>query len=668
MRESKNTVSVRGQKRVLVVFAFLIILTLLLLFRTAWIQIVNGDDYIEKAVAQQTSDEQIDAKRGMIMDRNGEVFASSTVCYDVWVRPTDMREKYDEAQRLELIMALSDLLSMEQDDVRKYFDSDSYLLKIGRQVSKETADEIRKLSIYGAEIQETTKRSYPLGTSASNLLGSINDDGVGRSGIELMYNEYLSGVAGRKVFDKDINGNLLAFGERVTYDASNGLNVVLTIDEVLQHYLDEAMKYGYETYLPDKVAGILMDPKTGEILAMSVYPNFDPNNPLEPVGQEAKEAFGEMEEEAQLEYLNKMWRNPLISDVYEPGSTMKLITSSATLEEGLANPETEYYCGGSITVGEYTIVDALHVVHGTQSLTQAVGNSCNPIHAQLAMNLGLTTLYKYYDLYGLTHRTGIDLPGEAYPLIQDRETAGIVGLATMGFGNGIAVTPIQLITALSAIGNDGVVMRPHVVKRLTDSDGKTVVENVPEEVSKVISENTAQEMRSIMESQVETYGGSNAKIPGYRIGGKTGTANVASTDGYSEIVNTSFVSMVPIDDPSAVLLVLCYGLNEGNFGSGTAIPIAKEFWTRALPYMGIEPSVDEESEGWMAGHGYVPDVTGMSYQSAIAVLENYGFKYEVNPAMPQTEDEEEPDFTIIDQYPKAGKKISLEDTIYLYWE
>ena len=657
---------VKGQKRILILFVFLVGVLLLLILRTAIIQIVHGDEYTEKAIEQQTSDIAIDAKRGMIYDRNGEVLASSSLCYNVWIRPAQIRDFYDADERNKLASDLSSVLGIESKNILDRFASETVLVKIAKQIDKDTAEKVRELDVYGLELAEDTKRIYPLGTTAATVLGSVNDDGIGRSGIELSYNEYLSGVSGRSVFDKDINGNLLAFGDRVKYDAKNGLNVELTIDEVLQHYMDEAVKKGMEDTEAERVAGIAMNPRTGEILAMSIVPTFDPNNPAEPYGEAEKEYFNELTDEEQLDYLNQLWRNQLVSDVYEPGSTLKLVTSSATLEEGLATPDTEFYCSGSIHVAGYDLVDAENYVHAEQTLTQAVGNSCNPIHAQLALNLGYDNYFKYIDLYGLDDITGIDYPAEGYPIIQSKEDIGPVELATMGFGQGIAITPIQLITAVGAIANDGVLMRPHLVRRLMDNDGETVIEYEPEEVRKVISASTAREMREIMESQVEYYGGNSVKIPGYRMGGKTGTANRATPEGYSETIDTSFVSMVPIEDPQVVVLILCYGPTIGEYATETAIPIARNFWTKALPYLGVEPTDSSEISAGVTDYAYVPDVTGMTFKDAAATLENYGLTYEIRPEFTEFEDSTAMDFTIVDQYPKAGKKIDKKEPVFLY--
>ena len=667
IRDTKKA-SIRGQKRVIFVFAILAFFMLLLLFRTSWIQIVKGEEYKEKAIMQQTSDIPINAKRGTIYDRNGEILASSTTAYNLWVRPAQLNENYTQERQLEIASLLAMDLSMDASEILEKFSSEKVLVKITSGLTKEVADAIKKHGVYGLELASYTQRLYPLGTTAANVLGSVNVDGVGRSGIELEYNEYLSGVAGRTVHGRDLAGNLLAFGETKTYDAQDGLNIELTIDEVLQHYLDDAVLSGLTTSRADKVCGIAMDPKTGEILAMSVYPTFDPNNATEPADEAAKQAFYELPEDEQLDVIYDLWRNPIVSDIYEPGSTFKLITSSATLEEGLATPDSDFYCGGEIVVYDAEIHESFGASHGMQTLTQAVGNSCNIAHVKMAQTLGVDRFYKYIDLYGFTGKTGIDYPGENTAMIYDKDMYGPVELATTGFGQGIAITQIQLITAISAIGNDGMIVQPHLVRRLIDDKGETVLEYRTEEVRKAISSETAREMLSIMEQQVEYYGGTKAKIPGYRMGGKTGTAErIGSGGGYDEdYYNTSFISLVPIDNPQIAVLVVCYAPKENIYGS--AIPIVKEFLMKALPYMNVERTDAEAQENEEVSYSYVPDVTGMTYKEAVETLTAYGLKFAVRPEPSEDEVEDDMDFIIVDQYPKGGERMPNEDTVYLYRE
>ena len=668
MIKDTNKVSIRGKKRVLFVFAILLFCMLLLTFRTSWIQIVKGEEYKERAVEQQMNDIPLNAKRGSIYDRNGEILASSMTSYNLWARPAQLKENYTQERLIEIASVLAMDLSMDASDILESISSEAVLVKVKGALTKELADKIREHGIYGLELAEYTNRLYPLGTTAANLLGSVNIDGLGRSGIELEYNEYLSGVAGRTVHGRDLAGNLLAFGETRTYDAQDGLNLELTIDEVLQHYLDDAVIAGMATSGAEKMCGIAMDPKTGEILAMSVYPTFDPNNATEPADPTAKEEFQELPESEQLDIVYDLWRNPIVSDIYEPGSTFKLITSSAALEEGLFTPDTEFYCDGQIEVYDAEIHEAYGLMHGMQTLTQAVGNSCNIAHVQMAQKLGIERYYKYLDLYGFTSKTGIDYPGENGAMIYSKDAYGPVELATTGFGQGIAITPIQLITAISAIGNDGVIVQPHLVKRLIDDKGETVLEYKTDEVRKVISEATAHEMLSIMEQQVEFYGGVSAKIPGYRMGGKTGTAERVSSDGgYDEIkYNTSFISLVPIDNPQIAVLAVCYAPTGNNVWS--PIPVVKDFLIKALPYMNIERTDAEAQEYAEIAYSYVPNVTGMTYKDAAATLRAYGLNFAVRPEPSEDEVDDDMEFIVVDQYPKAGERMPNEDIVYLYRE
>ncbi len=669
MERRTRGASLQGKKRILFAFALIAVAMVLLLFRTAWIQVVKAEEYTDKAKDQQTSDIPVEAKRGAIYDRNGKELATSATCYTLWVRPAQIRENYKtDEKRQELASALAVILEFDSGDIIHAFESESVLVRLANYLEKEQATQIRDMEVYGLELSEDTKRFYPMGDFASILLGSVNDDGVGRSGIELQYNEYLSGIAGRAVMDTDISGNQLSFGQDKYYEAEDGLNVTLTIDEVLQHYLQDAIQKGYQDTGAERVFAVAMDPKTAEVLAMAVTPSFDPNEPTKPSDAAELEIFSELSLEEQSAYLSRMWRNPLISDVYEPGSTMKLITSSSSLEEGIVTPQTGFYCSGVYELYGVEMYDAEHHVHGQESLIQAVGNSCNPVHIQLALMLGAERFLSYIEKYGLTEPTGIDLPGESGSLVGNLDTIGPVELANMGFGQGLAITPLQLATAVCAIANDGVLMKPHCVSALTDKDGNAVVEYKPEVVRKVISHDTAAEMMDIMYQQVENYGGRKAQIEGYKIGGKTGTSSKVGDDGtYGDQTDTSFIAVAPIDDPQIVVLVICSSPQTTYYADLTAIPIARDFLVKALPYMGLAPA--DTGEGSDEDYAYVPDVTGYSYQDAAAILAEYGLKYEVTPELTSDEKKDKSfTFEVVDQYPKAGSKIDKDEKVYLYRE
>lgn len=658
-----------NKKRVLFTFGVIGILMLVLSFRLAWIQIVKAEEYTDKAIAQQTSDIPLEAKRGVIYDRNGKELATSATCYTVWARPAQIAENYTTDEKIEDVSKkLAVVLDMKSSEVKEKIQKDQALIKIAKYLDKTTCDKVRELEIAGIEIAENTKRYYPSGNFASQLLGSVNDDNVGRSGIEQEYNEYLSGIAGRWIKNTDINGNALAYGQDTYYQAEDGLNVVMTLDEVLQHYAENAIANGMKETKANRIMCLVMDPKTGDILAMATNPGYDPNEATEPPTKAEQTAFDQMSGEKQTEYLSSMWRNPIVSDTYEPGSTFKLLTTSAALEEGVANPDSSFYCnvGYEVPGTGWTLHCWSTVPHGAQTLTEAVGNSCNPVQIQLALKMGKETYYNYLKMFGITDSslTNIDLPAESTAQIQAKENIGNLELATISYGQGIAVTPIQLVSAVSAIGNDGVLMQPRAVKALSDADGDVVKQFETKEIRKVISSKTAKEMKKIMEYVVEEGGGGNAKVAGYRIGGKTGTADKPSASGgYSSDTYSSFIGMAPMDDPMLTVLVVVDSPSGVQFGSATAAPIAKEFLENALPYLGVAPNYtkDEEKE-LKSEYAYVPKVTGKSYSDAIGILGSYGLEYEVVP------EGSKKDFKVVDQYPKAGKKIKKGGTVYLYRE
>ncbi len=661
----------RIKKRLVIGFTIVCVAMSALFVKVGFIQVVHGTEYSKLAVEQQTKDMPISAKRGSILDRNGEELASSAVCYSVWARPAQVRNG-NTAEKKEIsvnkcVNTLSDILGMDKEEIRTLVTKEQSLVKVAKYLDKETADKIRDAGIYGIEIAEDVKRHYPLGDFASQVLGSVTDDNNGLAGIELRYNQYLSGVAGRWIKNTDRNGNRLSYGVEKYYQAEDGLNVVLTIDEIIQHYAEKSIDTVQKATDADKVMCLIMDPKTGDILAMAITPGYDPNNPRVPLDENEAAYVETLTNEEKLEYWNQMWRNPIVSDVYEPGSTSKLLTTAMALEEGVTALNDRFTCTHSYNVSG-TILNCWKATpHGNQNLVEAVGNSCNPVFIQLAQRVGMQKFYEYLGLFGMTERTAIDYPGEAYPIVQNINTAGPVGLATMSYGQGIAVNMVQQLTAICSLGNGGRLMQPRLVKALTDSDGNVVQEFDTIEVRQVVSEKTASEMCLIMESVVAEGGGGTAKIPGYRIGGKTGTANKAAAGGYSEETYSSFVGMAPMDDPQIAILVVVDNPKGVKFGSQTAAPGAKMILEDTLRYLQIQPEyTQEELDQINSKMSVVPDVTNASFSTAIGLIGGASLNYVISPAV--TEADNESDFTIVDQYPKAGEKLETGGTVYIYRE
>lgn len=514
-------------KRLIVSFSLLCLVIVALCFRVGWIQIVKGEEYKKMAAGQQTRDISIDAKRGTIYDRKGEELAISAKTFSVWVRPALVWRGEDEATKeinaKKTFMALSEILGIEAEKIEGMATSESVMIKIAKYQTKETADAIENLNMYGVETSEEVKRYYPLGPFACHLLGNVTDDSMGLSGIELKYDQFLSGISGRWIKSSDIDGNGLAYGVEKYYEASDGLNVVLTLDSVIQHYAEKAIAEVLEKTKADRVWCLMMDPKTGDILAMAALPEFDPNNPRIPLDESAAAYVEALTDTEKSAYWNQMWRNPMISDTYEPGSTFKLITAAIGLEERVTTLTETFVCTGSISVyGSILRCWRYGNPHGLQTFVEAIGNSCNPVLVQVAQRVGEAKYYTYLDLFGFSEKTNIDYPGESTSILQSRTSANPVGLATMAYGQGIAVTPIQILTATCAFGNEGKLMQPRLVSKLTDKNGKTVVSFEPKVVRQVVSKQTSDELCTIMESVVSEGGGGTAKVDGYRVGGKTG--------------------------------------------------------------------------------------------------------------------------------------------------
>lgn len=659
----------KNKRRLVFVFVLTCLMCTALAFRVGWIQVVASERYAKLAVEQQTRDVPIPAKRGIIYDTNGKELAISAVTNSIWARPGVVKSAATEEKSQENLdktaSVLAEILEMDQEQVLKIISQNRSLVKVAKYVDKEKADQIRQKGLKGIEIAEDVKRYYPMGPFLAHVLGSTTDDNRGLAGIEMRYDKYLSGIPGRWIKNTDRDGDSLSYGVEKYFQAENGLNLVLTIDEVIQHYVEKALDTVQANTSADRVMCIVMDPKTGDILAMGVTPDYDPNNPRVPPTAEGATYLDSLTDEKKLEYWNAMWRNPLVSDTYEPGSTFKLLTTAIALEEGVTSLDDKFVCTGSIVVaGQKLRCWRSYNPHGAQNLVQAVGNSCNPVFVQLAQRVGYEKYFDYMELFGLRDKTGIDYPGEGYAILQDEASAGPVGLATMSYGQGIAVTPIQLITAVSALGNEGKLMQPRIVKELRDSDGNVIQSFKTKVVRQVVSKKTADEMSLIMEAVVDEGGGATAKVPGYRIGGKTGTANKAKGGGYSEETFSSFIGMAPMDDPRIAILMIVDNPKGVKFGSQTAAPGVKLVLEETLRYLNIQPSYnEEEKQAIESGYVTVPDVTNMPYREAMDILGKASLLYTVSPAGDIALDD---NFNVVDQYPKPGEKLQKGGTVCLY--
>jgi len=635
---------------------------LILIVRIGWIQIVHGEKYKQLALEQQTRDIPIPAKRGTIYDRKGKELAVSASTNTVWARPVEVEKsgKLDETAK-----KLAEILEMDEEEVKEKLSSKNIgLIKIKKWIDKKQSDAIRKAKLEGIWIAEDNKRYYPFGNFAAHILGHTTDDNRGLVGIELEYDKYLSGLPGRWIKNTDAAGRQLPYGVEKYFEAENGLNVVLTIDEVIQHFVEKAIQDTLAETKAKRVFGIVMDPETGDILAMAVKPDYDPNQPRIPLDENLRREYEVADTEGKQKIWNEMWRNPIISDTYEPGSTFKLITSAAGLEEGVVEPNSPFHCSGHITVsGQRLRCWRYYNPHGAQTFTQALQNSCNPAFIEVGQRLGTDKYYKYIDALGFSKPTGIDLPGEGKAIIQNKANVGPVELATISYGHGISVTPLQLITAISAIGNDGKLMKPRIVKELIDDSGNVIHRYEPKMVRQAVSEKTAKELREMMETVVVEGSGKSAYIPGYRIGGKTGTADKIEDGKYAAgKVYSSFVALAPIDDPKLAVLVVVDEPQGVHFGSLTAAPAVHQILQDTLRYLDVEPKFsEEEAKEYQKQEVTVPEVRSKSLKEAAQILSERNLKYETEPV-----NVENPDMVVIDQFPKPGGKVSEQSVIILY--
>ncbi|SHJ56220.1 stage V sporulation protein D [Tepidibacter formicigenes] len=653
--------NIKSKTRLVVLLFFVCFLFLGLIIRVGYLQIVKGDWLNEKALSQQTRDISVEPKRGTIYDRKGKELAVSVIKHTVWAKPSEIKDKRETSK------VLAQILDEDENEIYKIINENKRLVKIKRWIDDDKVDKIKKSKVKGIWVSKDNKRYYPYGNFAAHILGYVSADNSGGSGIELEYDKDLRGLPGRNIISTDASGRKIPYGDEKYNEPKDGLGVVLTIDEVIQHYAEKAVDEALQINKAKKVHAIVMDPKTGDILAMVSKPDYNPNDPRTPIYHIFEEELSKYEEKEKIKGWFKMWRNPIVNDVYEPGSTFKLIVASAGLEEGVVTPEEEFYDKGYIDVAGRRIKDAIYPrSHGKETFAQAIQNSCNPVFVEVGQRLGVDKLYDYINAFGFTQTTGIDLPGEGQSIVYNKKNVGPVELATISFGQGISVTPIQLITAISAIANDGELMKPRVVKELVDSKGNVVKKFEPEGIRRVISEETSKTLRKIMEAEVVDGGGNKAYIPGYHVGGKTGTAQKVINGRYAKgRYISSFVGIAPADNPKVVVLAVVDEPNvESYYGGITAAPIVKEIIYNTLRYLDVKPTyTEEEKKGLVKEETIVPEVRNLKIQEGGKVLLENKLNYMVEPNVHISGNER-----IIDMFPKPGVKVPIESNITLYIE
>ena len=624
-------------------FAFLI-------FRVFFIQSIKADEYQKMAYEQQTRDRLISPKRGEIVDRNNNIIATNESVYSISV----INSQVKEPEKVSKILA--EKLELNYDNVLKKVNKKVALERIKTKVDKNIADEIRNLNLDGVMIDEDIKRVYPNNNMASQVIGFVGKDNQGIIGLEAKYDEYLEGKQGKILTETDARGVEFNNSKQERVSPTNGYTLVTSLDINMQKYAEQALEKVVEAKGAKRGSIILMNPQNGEIYAMANKPDFDLNEPFVINNEDLKSNWDNMSEKEKNDALNQMWRNFSINDTYEPGSTFKVMTSAMGLEEGIVTPDTHFNCSGGKTVaGRYIKCWRSPRSHGSQTFTQGVQNSCNPVFMEIGEKLGAQKFYEYMDIFGFNEKTGVDLPGEAVGIMHKEEKVGPVELATMSFGQSFQITPLQLLRAISSVINGGELITPHFGTKIVDENGNVIEELKYEKGERTISKETSEQMKSILESVVAEGTGNKTYIPGFRIGGKTATSEKLPRKSGKYIA--SFCAFSPAENPQVIALVLVDEPQGVYYGGQVAGPVMKELLENVLPYLGIEPEyTEEELKMEETREITVPNLIDMTLDDAKKLLTEQEINFEIDGD----------GNTIRTQFPPSNEIINYDEKIILY--
>lgn len=566
-----------NKKKMLVVFLSALLMIFFLIARLVYLMIFDAAYYQQKAKTLHEREREIKAARGEIIDRNGKVLATNKAVCTISV----IHSQITDPDRV--IQVLADELGIEKEMIRKRVEKVSSREKIKTNVEKETGDRIRAYELDGVKVDEDFKRYYPYGNLASKVLGFTGGDNQGIIGLEVKYENYLKGVNGMILTTTDARGIELADTLEDRVEPVSGDTLQVSLDYNIQEYAQQAAEKVMEEKQADAVVILILNPKTGEIYACVNAPEFDLNAPFTlPEGTDA--ALNDEEKQAML---NQMWRNRSINDTYEPGSIFKVFTASAALEEGVVKEEDTFYCPGYKLVEDRRIRCARTTGHGSETFVQGVQNSCNPVFIEVGMRLGTENFYKYFEKFGLMGKTGVDLPGEAATIMHKKENVGQVELATMSFGQSFQVTPMQMATTVCSLVNGGKRITPHFGVAVYDAESGEKEETISYGKRKrILSKETSEKMRKILETVVSEGGGKKAQIEGYRIGGKTATSQTLPRSANRYI--GSFIGFAPADDPQVAAMAIIYNPQGIYYGGTIAAPVVRDIFDNILPYLGIE--------------------------------------------------------------------------------
>ena len=670
-QRNRKSEQIRRANRVIQSRSFILMLVMgvllfvVLFFKLYQLQIGRHDELQKKAINQQVRSTVVTASRGTIYDASGNILAISSTAETVFLDPNAIDKALSDTEKpvawtRELIaQRLGEILGISEDSIlekmeRTYSQYEVLKLRVDEDVANEVRSFINEYSVKGIYLSPDAKRYYPYGTLASQVIGFVGTDNTGLYGLEAQYEDQLEGQTGLVVTARDNAGNDLLYEYEQYHAAQNGSNLVLTLDATVQYYLEKGIEEMLDQFdAKNGATGIVMNAKTGGILAMASYPNYDLNDAS--TVQDARLRAAIEDGSASLSEMQlRQWRNKALNDTYEPGSTFKILTLAAALEEGVINKNTTVNCSGFVTISGQTIHCSNKAGHGLQTLVQTVGNSCNPAFISYGLKLGNTAFYEYMRSFGLMEGTGIDLSGEADSIFADPASFTQLDLACYAFGQNFNVTPIALITAQAACVNGGYLRTPYLVERITDSNGSVTYQHDSTPIRQVVSEETSATVRECLEYVVASGTGKNGQVAGYRVGGKTGTADKGQT---GDVV-VSFLCFAPADDPQVIMLLTLDtpSRSTGTYVSGgnMVAPTASSIMSEVLPYLGVEPSYSAEE--LLGMDTTVPNVIGMSVEEAKTKLGERGLSCKINGDGD----------TVTDQTPAGGAIIPGKSAVILY--
>lgn len=661
--------------RTMLVLSVLLLGFLVSIGGLAYVQLVRGEEFKTRAETQQLSDRALPAQRGTIYDANMTILAQSASAWKISLNATEF-DTLSSADKEKVYNTLLQSLDVDREYLEEKASYTSYnSVTIRTKVEKDAADKIKAFiqTTYDDEegnkqsfgsivmVDEDVKRYYPYSSLASQIIGSVGTDNVGLSGLEYYYNSTLTGVDGRIISSRGNSSQDIEY--RAVYEPKQGNSLVLTIDETIQRYLENALSECYESSKCENCTGIVMDVETGAILAMSTKNDYDLNNPYKITDSRKLEAISKIADEKERETATQtemysQWKNKAITDFYEPGSVFKVVTMAAGLEENVVEYDEQFTCTGAIRVADTTYHCHNTGGHGTEkNLTEGLMNSCNPYFITIGQRLGVDTFYKYFEAFGFTEKTGIDLPGETPPTAGKtyfaHDDMTVINLASSSFGQSFTVTPMQMITAVNAIANDGKLMQPYIVSKVLDNEGKLVSQTQPIQKRQVISQSTSEMIMASMEQVAINGTAKNAYVAGFRVGGKTGTSDKLVENKKGEVW-ASFVGVAPTDNPKITVLIVVDEPEGATGGGAVAAPVAREVIENTLAYLNVERQYKDSEKALLDIS--VPNATDMSVDEARSLLGESDFSVRVEGS----------GATVISQMPAAGQYIPQGGVIVLY--